>query len=96
VHQPAVLLMDEATVGLDPASRRQLLDYVLELRRQRKVGVLWATHLVDEAEMADRVVVMHLGKVLREGTPEQLLAETGAVSLAEAFLALTGGSPASA
>ena len=93
VHQPAVLLMDEATVGLDPASRRQLLDYVLELRSRRKVGVLWATHLVDEAEAADRVVVMHLGKVLQEGTPEQLLAEAGAASLAEAFLALTGGSP---
>ena len=50
VHEPAVLLMDEATVGLDPASRRQLLDYVLELCHQREVGVLWTTHLVDEAE----------------------------------------------
>ena len=61
VHEPSVLLMDEATVGLDPASRRQLLDYVLELRRERPVGVLWATHLVDEVERADRVVILHRG-----------------------------------
>ena len=52
VHQPSVLLMDEATVGLDPASRRHLLDEVLALRASG-VGVLWASHLVDEAEGAD-------------------------------------------
>ena len=70
VHEPAVLLMDEATVGLDPASRRQLVDYVLELCRERAVGVLWSTHLVDEASRADRVVVLCRGKVLAEGSME--------------------------
>jgi ABC-2 type transport system ATP-binding protein len=90
VHDPAVLLMDEATVGLDPASRRQLLDYVLQLCRERQVGVLWSTHLVDEAERADRVVILHLGKILRTGTPQSLTAEMGTASLAEAFLTLTG------
>ena len=69
VHEPSVLLMDEATVGLDPASRRQLLDYVLELRRERPVGVLWATHLVDEVERADRVIILHRGRVLDAGPP---------------------------
>jgi ABC-2 type transport system ATP-binding protein len=90
VHEPAVLLMDEATVGLDPASRRQLLDYVLQLCRERQVGVLWATHLVDEAERANRVIVLHQGKVLRAGTPQSLTQEMASESLAEAFLALTG------
>jgi ABC-2 type transport system ATP-binding protein len=90
LHEPALLLMDEPTVGLDPASRRQLLGYVLELRARRGVGILWATHLVDEAEAADRVVILHRGKVLREGTPAGLVAETGAGTLAEAFLSLTG------
>jgi ABC-2 type transport system ATP-binding protein len=90
VHDPAVLLMDEATVGLDPASRRQLLDYVLQLCRERQVGVLWSTHLVDEAERADRVVILHQGKILREGTPQSLTAEMATASLAEAFLMLTG------
>ena len=89
VHQPAVLLMDEATVGLDPASRRQLLDYVLELCHARQVGVLWATHLVDEAERADRIIVLHQGKVLRVGTPQQLIAELGSADLSAAFLSLT-------
>lgn len=90
VHQPTVLLMDEATVGLDPASRRQLLDYVLELCSRRGVGALWATHLVDEAEAADRVLVLHQGRILWEGRPAELAAETGVSSLTEAFLNLTG------
>lgn len=90
VHQPAVLLMDEATVGLDPASRRQLLDYVLELCHDREVGVLWTTHLVDEAERADRVIILHQGKILREGTPQSLTAEMASKNLADAFLSLTG------
>ncbi|HNM43160.1 ABC transporter ATP-binding protein [Plasticicumulans sp.] len=91
VHEPDVLLMDEATVGLDPASRRQLLDDVLALKHARGVGVLWASHLVDEAERADRVVVLHRGHVLFTGTPAALVAERGAANLADAFLAMTGG-----
>jgi ABC-2 type transport system ATP-binding protein len=55
----------------------------------QRVGVLWATHLVDEAEAADQVVVLHKGKVLTRGTPAQLVKETGAASLQAAFLALT-------
>jgi ABC-2 type transport system ATP-binding protein len=88
MHEPRILLMDEATVGLDPASRRDLLRHVMELRAQG-VGILWATHLVDEAESANRVVILHRGKVLREGTPAGLIAETGAGNLAAAFMALT-------
>ena len=92
VHEPSVLLMDEATVGLDPASRRQLLDYVLELRRERSVGVLWATHLVDEVERADRVVILHRGHVLDAGAPAEIVARAGSESIGEAFLAMTGKS----
>ena len=93
VHEPSVLLMDEATVGLDPASRRQLLDYVLELRLERGVGVLWATHLVDEVERADRVVILHRGRVLDAGSPGEIVARAGAESIGEAFLAMTGKAP---
>ena len=88
VHQPSVLLMDEATVGLDPASRRHLLDEVLGLRASG-VGVLWASHLVDEAEGADRVLVLHKGKLLARGTPAELVAASGCATLAEAFLKMT-------
>jgi ABC-2 type transport system ATP-binding protein len=89
MHRPGILLMDEPTVGLDPASRRDLLRHVLELRATESVGILWATHLVDEAESADRIIILHRGKVLREGTPQSLVAETGAGNLAAAFMALT-------
>ena len=89
LHRPAVLLMDEATVGLDPASRRHLLDEVLALRAAG-VGVLWATHLVDEAEAADRVLVLHRGELLAAGTPAGLTAAAQCASLSEAFLKLTG------
>ena len=90
LHEPHLLLMDEPTVGLDPGSRRSLLDYVSALCRDRDVGVLWATHLVDEAECADRVLVMHRGHMLCEGTPAELLDKTGKPTLAEAFIELTG------
>lgn len=95
MHEPRILLMDEPTVGLDPASRRDLLRHVMELRVQG-VGVLWATHLVDEAEDADRIVILHRGQVLREGVAAALTTETGAGNLAAAFMALTEakGAPA--
>ena len=89
LHRPAVLLMDEATVGLDPASRRHLLDEVLALRAAG-VGVLWATHLVDEAEAADRVLVLHRGELLAAGRPAELTRAAGCAHLADAFLKLTG------
>jgi ABC-2 type transport system ATP-binding protein len=91
LHEPRLLLMDEATVGLDPASRAQLLDEVLQARSERGIGVLWATHLVDEAERAQRVIVLHQGRVRWDGTAEALCAAQGRASLQEAFLALTRG-----
>ena len=94
LHRPAVLLMDEATVGLAPASRRHLLDAVLALRAAG-AGVLWATHLVDEAEAADRVLVLHRGELLAAGPPAGLTAAAQCASLSEAFLKLTGAPQAS-
>jgi ABC-2 type transport system ATP-binding protein len=91
LHEPRLLLMDEATVGLDPASRAQLLEEVLQARGERGIGVLWATHLVDEAERAQRVVVLHKGKVLWDGTAPGLCEAQGVATLQGAFLKLTGG-----
>lgn len=90
LHQPLVLLMDEATVGLDPASRQQLLQAVHTLRAETGVAVLWTTHLVDEVAGAGRVVVLHHGLVRFDGPVPGLLACTGAGHLEAAFLALTG------
>jgi ABC-2 type transport system ATP-binding protein len=92
LHEPRVLLMDEPTVGLDPQSRGDLLKLLLGMRTERSVAVLWATHLCDEVGDADRVIVLHRGKVLADTTPAQLVASAGAASVEEAFLAMTGGS----
>jgi len=90
VHEPRLLLMDEATVGLDPASRAQLVTEVLQARAERGLGVLWATHLVDEAQRAQRVVVLHRGVVRWDGSAEGLCAQQERATLEEAFLQLTG------
>jgi ABC-2 type transport system ATP-binding protein len=68
LHRPQLLLMDEATVGLDPASRQQLLDAVRALCRERGMAVLWATHLIEEAQMADRLMLLHQGSVRFDGS----------------------------
>src|SRR6478752_4934643 len=90
LHGPRLLLMDEATVGLDPQSRSDLIKLMLNMRAERAVAVLWATHLCDEVPDADRVIVLHRGKVLADTTPAELVATAGSASIEEAFLAMTG------
>jgi ABC-2 type transport system ATP-binding protein len=94
LHDPRVLLMDEATVGLDPASRSDLLRLLLAMRAERSVAVLWSTHLCDEVPDADRVIVLHHGKVLADTTPANLVARAEAATIEQAFLAMTGPKPA--
>jgi ABC-2 type transport system ATP-binding protein len=97
IHDPRVLLLDEPTVGLDPAVRRDVLDYVLKLCKERALGVLWATHLVEEAERADRVVILHRGRVVETARPADLMGELGTTTLSDAFLSriqMTGASGA--
>lgn len=89
LHRPAVLLMDEATVGLDPASRAQLLQAVHVLQQEQGVATLWATHLVEEVEQADRVVVLHKGLMRHEGRVSDLLKDTEQSSVQAAFMSLT-------
>ena len=90
LHEPSLLLMDEATVGLDPASRTQLIDEVVGLTQTRGLGVLWATHLVGEAERADRIVVLDKGRVLFDGGAAELCEQQKQPGLEAAFLKLTG------
>ena len=90
LHQPPVLLMDEATVGLDPKSRRDLLAALRTDVRERSVGVLWATHWVEEAESADRVLVLHQGSLLADGTPADVTQALGGATLEAGFIKCTG------
>ena len=96
LHRPAVLFMDEATVGLDPKSRRDLLSAIRRSVDERGTCVLWATHWVEEAEQADRVLVLHKGKLLADGTPQAVAQKLGGPTLEDAFVAATSAAPAPA
>jgi ABC-2 type transport system ATP-binding protein len=89
LHRPALLLMDEPTVGLDPKSRRDLMAAIRADIAARGTTVLWATHLVEEAEAADRVLVLHRGRLLADGSPADVTARLGGASLEEAFIHAT-------
>ncbi len=91
--EPKLLLMDEATVGLDPSSRATLLAYVHRLCQEQQLCVLWATHLMDEVENAAQVLVLHKGKLLAQDTPTALMQQTNTPSLLEAFFHLAGEKP---
>lgn len=88
VHDPSLLLLDEPTVGLDVESRRFLLDHVRHLCRTRGLGVLWATHLIDEAEGESSVIVLHQGRVRARGPCAEVIAAAGTRDLRGAFDAL--------
>ncbi|MCS7100991.1 MAG: ATP-binding cassette domain-containing protein [Burkholderiaceae bacterium] len=92
--EPAVLLMDEATVGLDPKSRRDLLAAIGQRVAACGTSVLWATHWVQEAERADRVLVLHRGRLLADGAPAAVAQALGGPTLEEAFVRATSGAVA--
>ncbi len=77
LHRPVVLLMDEASTGLDPGARRELWQYVDELRTREGVTILLTTHILDEADRCDRLALLHQGRVVAEGTPTQLRSRIG-------------------
>ncbi len=93
LHHPKVVLMDEPTVGLDPKSRRDLLSAIRADVRDRNSTVLWATHLVEEAQAADRVLVMHRGKLIADGTPQAVTDSLGGPDLEAAFIRATNPAP---
>jgi len=86
LHQPRFLIVDEATAGLDVAGRQWLLKHVRSLCRQG-LSVLWATHLLDEVEPGDQLVVLHRGTVRWTGEARGLVSDG---TLESAFLQLTG------
>jgi ABC-2 type transport system ATP-binding protein len=77
LHRPVVLLMDEASTGLDPGARRELWQYVEELRSQEGVTILLTTHILDEADRCDRLALLHQGRIVAEGTPAHLRSRIG-------------------
>jgi ABC-2 type transport system ATP-binding protein len=90
LHEPSVLLMDEATIGLDPGSRRAILDEVFRLKTAKNIGILWSTHLVDEIELADRIIVLRRGRIVFNGTHAELMAKEAGGDLAAIVIRLMG------
>jgi ABC-2 type transport system ATP-binding protein len=94
VHDPALLLLDEPTVGLDIESRQFLLDHVRGLCAERGLAVLWATHLIDEADDKAKIVVLHRGRVLASGPVAEVVRQSGEANLRGAFDKLVLSNPA--
>ena len=77
VHDPPILFLDEPTLGLDPAVRRAVWDFILELK-ERKKTIVMTTHYMEEAdELCDRVAIIDYGKIIEEGSPEKLKEKVG-------------------
>lgn len=90
IHQPVLLLLDEPTVGLDVKARAGIVRLVRELTAERGVGVLWATHLLDEARDSDDAVFLHKGQLVEQGVIAEVIARLGAPDLRGAFAKLAG------
>ena len=86
MHRPRVLFLDEPTAGLDAASRRNLWDYIRDVRRRTETTVFLTTHYLEEAEEADRICILDHGRVVSLGTPDELKAD-----LLEEYLVLDAG-----
>ncbi|MHA1517223.1 MAG: ABC transporter ATP-binding protein [Alphaproteobacteria bacterium] len=89
LHSPKLLLLDEPTIGLDDPTRAAIVRHIHDLARSDHVGVLWATHLFDEIEPEDDLVVLSRGRVVAQGEAKAVVAETGTKDLGEAFRLLT-------
>ena len=73
--RPDCIVLDEATAMLDPSGRKEVLDTVTRLNREEGITIVYITHFMDEAVQADRVVAMHAGKVMLDGTPRHVFSQ---------------------
>ncbi len=77
LHEPALLLLDEPSTGLDPAARREFWNYLAHLREHEGVTVVLTTHYMEEAERCDRIGILHQGKLVAIAPPDELKSEVG-------------------
>lgn len=93
IHHPKILFLDEPTLGLDPQTRNHIWDYIKNLNEKEGMTIFFTTHYIEEAEkMAQNVAIIDYGKIIAQGSPQELKEKTMSQSLEEAFLKLTGHS----
>ncbi len=92
LHRPRLLLLDEATVGLDVNSRTDIIKHVRRLVAEEDLAVLWATHLIEEVAPDDPIIVLHEGRVLVHGMARDVVAKSGTKDVKSAFAKLVGAS----
>ncbi len=90
IHQPDLVLFDEATVGVDPVLRQWFWEYFRSLR-DNGVTIIITSHVMDEAEKADRIGLIRAGILIEEGTPKELKKKYGVATIEEVFLILSKG-----
>ncbi len=89
IHDPDLLILDEPTTGVDPLARSQFWQLIRQIRRERPgLSVIVATAYMDEASAFDQLLLLHDGRVLANGSPAQILADTGSTELEQAFVRL--------
>ncbi len=77
IHRPKVLFLDEPTLGLDPQSRANLWEFIEEMPKKHNVTIFMTTHYMDEAEVCDRIAIIDSGKIIAQGSPEELKRTVG-------------------
>lgn len=93
LHRPAVLFLDEPTVGLDPVARRNVWEHITRLRAEFGTTILLTTHYMEEAdELCESVAIMHHGQIITMGSPAEIKEAAGATTLDDAFAHFTASS----
>jgi ABC-2 type transport system ATP-binding protein len=91
LHHPAIIFLDEPTLGLDPQTRNALWGYVQKLNAEEGITVFFTTHYMEEADrVAKNIAIIDHGEIIAQGSSAELRAKTGSLTLEEAFLKLTG------
>jgi ABC-2 type transport system ATP-binding protein len=93
LHRPSLLLLDEPTVGLDVNARKSIINYVRELVAEENIGVLWTTHLIDEVDPGDDLIILHRGRVLAKGIAGDLVARARAANVGAACVTIIAVAP---
>ena len=90
LHKPKLLLLDEPTVGLDIGSRQLILKHVKTLCKKNNLAVLWATHLIDEIDKGEKVIIIHKGQVIESGDVSKIVKKTKTKNIRDGFNKLVG------